>query len=48
MKDDLTKLLILIWLCGTAWGIYEIWASVSYIADLTDAYMRVMLNQIRK
>jgi|TARA_R100001530_G_scaffold135614_1_gene113262 hypothetical protein len=48
MKDDFTKLLISIWLCGTAYGIYEIWANVSYISDLMSAYMQMFVNQIRK
>ena len=48
MRDDLTKLLILMWLFGTAYGIYEIWAHISYISDLMDAYMRMFVNQIRK
>jgi hypothetical protein len=48
MKDDFVKLLTCLWLCGTAYGIYEIWANVSYIADLMDAYMRAALGQIRK
>jgi len=48
MKDDLTKLLILMWLFGTAYGIYEIWASVAYMSDLMDAYIQMVMNQIRK
>jgi len=48
MRDDFVRLLICLWLCGTAYGIYEIWANVSYIADLTSAYMQMFMNQIRK
>jgi len=48
MKNDLVKLLAFLWLCGTAYGIYEIWSNVSYIADLTSAYMQMFVNQIRK
>jgi len=48
MKSDLIKLLTFIWLCGTVFILYEIWANISYIANLLESYMQMALGNIRK
>ena len=48
MKNDLKKLLVLVWMCFTAYMIYEIYIDIAYIADLVSAYMQMLVQNIRK
>ncbi len=48
MKTDLQKLIMIVWLAGSIFILYEIWANVSYIADMIEGYMRMLLSEIKK
>lgn len=48
MKTDLQKLVMIVWLAGSAFMLYEIWANVSYISDMVEGYIRMMLGTIKK
>ena len=48
MKIDLSKLLTFIWMGGAGFILYEIWAHLSYIANLMETYMQFAIGHIRK
>ena len=48
MKVDLTKLLTIVWLVGSAYILFQIWANISYLASMAEAYMQLALSHIRK
>jgi hypothetical protein len=48
MKTDLTKLLVFIWLCFTAYIVFEIFLDIHYITDMIEAYMQMVVQNLRK
>ena len=47
MKTDLTKLIAFIWMCVTGYLVFEIYLNVSYIADLVQAYIQMIVEYSR-
>ena len=47
MKTDLIKFLALIWMCGTAYLMYEMSNDLKYMCDLISAYMQMVMDHIR-
>ena len=44
MKKDLTKLLLLIWMCVTAFLMFKIYVNLDYIVELLSAYVRLAIE----
>ena len=47
MKNDLTKLLIFIWMSAVLYFMYEMWVDLDYLTGLIHAYMKMMMEHIR-
>ena len=44
MKTDLGKLLLFIWMIGTAYMIYFLYVDVKYISELMHLYMKLIME----
>ena len=47
MNNDLTKLIVLLWMCGMAYMMFEIWVDIAYITDLVHAYISMVVEHVR-
>ena len=47
MKSDLAKLILLVWMCGTAYFMYLMWADLSYMTELVHAYIKMIVEYSR-
>ena len=47
MNNDLTKLIVLLLMCGMDYMLFEIWIDISYITDLVHAYISMVLEHVR-
>jgi hypothetical protein len=47
MNNDLTKLIVLIWMCSMAYMMFEVWRDMAYIADLVHAYITMVIEHVR-
>ena len=47
MKNDLIKLILLVWMCGTIYFMYNMWSDLSYMVDLVSAYIKMIVEYSR-
>ena len=47
MRNDLVRLLIVIWMAAMAYFIYSIWYDLGYMTDLVHAYIKMAVENIR-
>ena len=47
MNNDLTKLIVLLWMGGMAYMMFEIWINMAYISDLVHAYISLVMEYVR-
>jgi len=48
MKNDLEKLIMLVWMSSMVFFAYEMWVDINYITDLSYAYMQMVMQNIRR
>ena len=47
MNNDLAKLIVLLWMGGIAYMMFEIWVDMAYISDLVHAYISLVMEYVR-
>ena len=47
MNNDLAKLIVLLWMDGVAYMLFEIWVDIAYITDLVHAYISMVVEHVR-
>ena len=47
MKNDLTKLIFLVWMVFMAYFIYSMWVDLHYMTDLVHAYIKMVMEHVR-
>ena len=47
MNNDLAKLIVLLWMGGVAYMMFEIWVDIAYITDLVHAYISMVVEHVR-
>ena len=47
MKNDLGKLIMIVWLSVMAYFAYEIWVDVKYMTDLMHAYVSMAMQHVQ-
>ena len=47
MNNDLTKLIVLLWMGGMAYMMFEIWINMAYISDLVHAYISLVMEYVQ-
>ena len=47
MNNDLAKLIVLLWMGGIAYMMFEIWVDIAYISDLVHAYISLVMEYVR-
>jgi hypothetical protein len=47
MNNDLAKLIVLLWMGGMAYMMFEIWINMAYISDLVHAYISLVMEYVR-
>jgi len=48
MKIDVNKFIIFIWMCFVGYITYKMFLDLSYITELIEAYLQMVMQQIRK
>ena len=48
MKSDFVKLIVFLWMVGSIYFLYDIWANINWIADMVYAYMSTLVQHLRK
>ena len=47
MKIDLTKFLMLIWMCITCYFMFEMWRDLGYMTNLIHSYIQMVMEYAR-
>ena len=45
--SDLTKLLLLVWMCGSTYFMYKMYINLDYMTELVSAYIRMVVEYSR-
>ena len=47
MKNDLEKLIMLVWMVVMSFFVYEMWIDLNYMTDLVHAYIKMVMEHVR-
>ena len=47
MKNDLVKLIMVVWITAMAFFVYEMWIDLNYMTDLVHAYIKMVMEHVR-
>ena len=47
MKNDLVKLIMVVWMAVIAFFVYEMWIDLNYMTDLVHAYIKMVMEHVR-
>ena len=48
MKNDLVKLIMVVWMAVIAFFVYEMWIDLNYMTDLVHAYINLVMEHVRR
>ena len=48
MKNDLFKLIVIVWMTAILFLAYSMWIDLRYVTDLVYGYMQLVMEHVRK